>query len=94
MNVVPLTPTIGAEVSGVDLRDVNDQVFAELEDTAHDAYRDITLEDLFLCRAGIKAYTDAATEPAVLPRNGTAAASNNGLSRGHRQRSRTCCRHS
>lgn len=38
-------------------------VFPQLKDAANGAYRDITLEDLFLCEAGIKAYTDAAAEP-------------------------------
>lgn len=39
------------------------EVFPELKDEANNAYRDITLEDLFLAEAGIKAYTDADTEP-------------------------------
>lgn len=39
------------------------EVFPELKDAANGAYRDITLEDLFLCEAGIKAYTNAAVEP-------------------------------
>ena len=38
-------------------------LFSELKAEANSDYYDITLEDLFLCRAGIKAYTDAATEP-------------------------------
>ena len=37
------------------------EVFPELKDAANGAYRDITLEDLFLCEAGIKAYTNAAS---------------------------------
>ncbi|OQX19275.1 MAG: hypothetical protein BWK76_05105 [Desulfobulbaceae bacterium A2] len=43
-------------------------VLPELAADAHEAYRDITLEDLFLCRAGIKAFTSAALEP--LPQYG------------------------
>lgn len=39
------------------------EVFPELKDAANGAYRDITLEDLFLGEAGIKAYTDMDTEP-------------------------------
>ena len=39
------------------------EIFPQLKDAAHGAYRDITLEDLFLCEAGIKAYTNAAAEP-------------------------------
>lgn len=39
------------------------EVLPELRDAANNAYRDITLEDLFLCEAGIKAYTDDAAEP-------------------------------
>ena len=39
------------------------QVFPQLEADADDAYRNITLEDLFLCEAGIKAYTNAESEP-------------------------------
>ena len=39
------------------------EVFPQLKDAANGAYRDITLEDLFLCEAGIKAYTNAAAEP-------------------------------
>ncbi len=38
-------------------------VFPELEISADRAYRDIVLEDLFLCKAGIKAYTDSDKEP-------------------------------
>ncbi len=38
-------------------------IFPELEADADKAYRSITLEDLFLCEAGIKAYTNAAVEP-------------------------------
>lgn len=38
-------------------------VFDELKANAKDAYGEITLEDLFLCEAGIKAYTNAAAEP-------------------------------
>ncbi len=38
-------------------------VYPELKENADSAYHDITLEDLFLCQAGIKAYTDAETEP-------------------------------
>lgn len=37
-------------------------VFPELEKNANSAYRDITLEDLFLCKAGIKAFTSAEEE--------------------------------
>lgn len=39
------------------------EVFPELKDEANSAYRDITLEDLFLCKAGIKAYTDWEADP-------------------------------
>ena len=39
------------------------EVFPELEANANQAYRDITLEDLFLSEAGIKAYTNAEAEP-------------------------------
>ncbi|WP_041570760.1 serine hydrolase [Candidatus Desulforudis audaxviator] len=39
------------------------EVFPELKDAANGAYRDITLEDLFLGKAGIKSYTDMDTEP-------------------------------
>ena len=39
------------------------EVFPELKDEANSAYRDITLEDLFLGEAGIKAYTNAEAEP-------------------------------
>ena len=39
------------------------QVFPELAEDADEGYCHITLEDLFLCEAGIKAYTDAETEP-------------------------------
>ena len=39
------------------------EVFPELKDEADSAYRDITLEDLFLGEAGIKAYTNAEAEP-------------------------------
>lgn len=35
----------------------------DLAAQAHAAYRDMTLEDLFLCRAGIKPYTNMDTEP-------------------------------
>ncbi len=38
-------------------------VFPELKASANTAYSDISLEDLFLCEAGIKAYTNAETEP-------------------------------
>ena len=38
-------------------------VFPELRANAHGSYRDIKLEDLFLSEAGIKAYTNAETEP-------------------------------
>jgi len=38
-------------------------VFPELRSGSHAAYSDITLEDLFLSEAGIKAYTDAEEEP-------------------------------
>ncbi len=38
-------------------------VFPELKTNANAAYSDISLEDLFLCEAGIKAYTNAETEP-------------------------------
>lgn len=38
-------------------------VFPELKADANSAYSDITLEDLFLCKAGIKAYTNAEAEP-------------------------------
>jgi len=37
-------------------------MFPELEINANSAYRDITLEDLFLCKAGIKAFTNAEEE--------------------------------
>lgn len=37
--------------------------FPELEAVANDAYHNITLEDLLLCEAGIKSYTEAASEP-------------------------------
>lgn len=39
------------------------EVFPELKTNAIVAYSDITLEDLFLCEAGIKAYTNAEAEP-------------------------------
>ena len=39
------------------------EVFPELKDNALGAYHNIVLEDLFLCEAGIKAYTHAETEP-------------------------------
>ena len=39
------------------------EVFPELKDAANSAYHDITLEDLFLGEAGIKAYTNAEVEP-------------------------------
>jgi CubicO group peptidase (beta-lactamase class C family) len=38
-------------------------MFPELKANANDAYSGITLEDLFLCEAGIKAYTNAEAEP-------------------------------
>jgi len=38
-------------------------VLPGLKANANDAYSDITLEDLFLCEAGIKAYTNAEAEP-------------------------------
>jgi CubicO group peptidase (beta-lactamase class C family) len=38
-------------------------VFPELIDKAESSYLDITLEDLFLCEAGIKAHTNAAVDP-------------------------------
>ena len=38
-------------------------VFPELRMHANSAYDDITLEDLFLCKAGIKSFTNAAVEP-------------------------------
>jgi len=38
-------------------------IFPELKDDALNVYHNIVLEDLFLCVAGIKAYTHAATEP-------------------------------
>lgn len=38
-------------------------VFPEFKANAHAAYSDISLEDLFLCEAGIKAYTDAEADP-------------------------------
>ncbi len=44
-------------------------VFPELKANANDAYNDITLEDLFLSEAGIKAYTNVKIEP--LPDYGT-----------------------
>lgn len=37
-------------------------VFPELKSNANAAYSDISLEDLFLCEAGIKAYTNAETD--------------------------------
>ncbi len=39
------------------------EVFPELRGEADSAYRDITLEDLFLAEAGIKAYTNSEAEP-------------------------------
>ena len=39
------------------------EVFPELEANANHAYSEITLEDLFLSEAGIKAYTNAEAEP-------------------------------
>ena len=39
------------------------ELFPELQANANSAYTDITLEDLFLCEAGIKAYTDAEADP-------------------------------
>lgn len=38
-------------------------VLPELKGGANGAYHDISLEDLFLCEAGIKAYTNATKEP-------------------------------
>lgn len=38
-------------------------MFPELREKAHSAYGEITLEDLFLSQAGIKAYTNAEVEP-------------------------------
>ncbi len=38
-------------------------VFPELKSEANSAYLDITLEDLFLSKAGIKAYTDLEVDP-------------------------------
>ena len=38
-------------------------LFPELKDASLESYRDITLEDLFLCRAGIRAFTDLAADP-------------------------------
>ncbi|MFW2372700.1 MAG: serine hydrolase domain-containing protein [Gammaproteobacteria bacterium] len=38
-------------------------VLPELKEHADDVYSAITLEDLFLCTAGIKAYTNAESEP-------------------------------
>lgn len=37
-------------------------VFPELKETADSAYTEITLEDLFLCQAGIKAFTHAGVD--------------------------------
>lgn len=37
-------------------------LFPELTDDANELYHDISLEDLFLCKAGIKAYTNGKTE--------------------------------
>lgn len=39
------------------------ELFPELKDEANSAYYEITLEDLFLGEAGIKAFTSAETEP-------------------------------
>jgi CubicO group peptidase (beta-lactamase class C family) len=39
------------------------EIFPELKENANNAYSNITLEDLFLCQAGIKAYTNAEKEP-------------------------------
>ncbi len=39
------------------------EIFPELLEKANEAYRDITLEDLFLSQAGIKAFTNAEAEP-------------------------------
>jgi D-alanyl-D-alanine carboxypeptidase len=39
------------------------EVFPELKANANAAYGDISLEDLLLCEAGIKAYTDAEADP-------------------------------
>lgn len=47
-------------------------MFPELEAAADGAYRDITLEDLLLCEAGIKAYTNSTAEP--FPEYGPAVA--------------------
>lgn len=44
-------------------------VFHELRANANAGYSNITLEDLFLCKAGIKAYTDTEAEP--LPEYGS-----------------------
>ncbi|TVR05697.1 MAG: class A beta-lactamase-related serine hydrolase [Spirochaetaceae bacterium] len=38
-------------------------VLPELKANANNAYSDITLEDLFLCEAGIQAYTNSEAEP-------------------------------
>lgn len=48
------------------------ELLPELKDAADSAYAGITLEDLLLCRAGIKSYTYLATEP--LPEIDPAAA--------------------
>ena len=39
------------------------EVAPELEASAHEAYRDVPLEALFLCEAGIQPFTDGAKEP-------------------------------
>lgn len=39
------------------------EVAPELAAVAHDAYGDVTLEDLLLCEAGIAPFTDGAKEP-------------------------------
>lgn len=38
-------------------------IFPELKDKSNPAYLSITLEDLFLCEAGIKPFTDGESEP-------------------------------
>lgn len=38
-------------------------LFPEFRESAHPAYAEITLEDLFLCRAGIRAFTYLAVDP-------------------------------
>lgn len=39
------------------------EVFPELKSYSNPSYRNITLQDLFLCRAGIKSYTNLEKEP-------------------------------